>query len=285
MKIENHTKVYELFFENEKELSLSTLIKKINNALKTDYQAKTSFGSFYIKEMQIGTYSYILLFGKDNEDASNYKRNKEKLTFTKININQDKEVLTDFIHINISKKYDVKNGKINGCTIFLEKSSLILLKAFEEYINHLVENAMLTTIRRRVTHDYYEKIKNAKRIVKITQTKKDSGIPAPLGGIKINNDDITVDHTITIKPEKKGGTIPFVTFDKIYKKFNKNDKNSKMAVDIKDESGVSIPIDFDKHDTQYSIKYSIPINLKKDTIQKDIKEQTDWQMHLDQEGK
>ncbi|MFA7091992.1 MAG: hypothetical protein WC149_09105, partial [Arcobacteraceae bacterium] len=190
MKNENYVKVYELFFENEKELNRDTLIKKFQDAIKNGYQASTGKGLFYIKEIKKGTFSDVILFGKDNEDASNYKREKERLSFKRIDINVKKEVLTDFIHISISNIYDAKRSdKIRGCTILVEKSSLIQIKAFEEFLGHFVGDYFLTSIRRRVAVDYYSQIKNATRIMKISQVKKDTELPLT-GKKKKSYDDI-----------------------------------------------------------------------------------------------
>ncbi len=284
-KIENHLKVYELIFEDNKKLGLKKLIEKIQEAIKKEYLAKTQKGSFYIKEIKKGKYSYTLLFGKDNEDASNYKREKNNLHFEKIDINQDKEILTDFIHICFSNKYDVKEKSKIGCTIFAEKSSLIRVEWFIEYLNFLLDDAMLVSLRRRVIKEYKEAIKNSKRIVKITQSKKDVDLPIPSKDNESLQDDITVEETFTIKSEKRGGSLTYKLFEKVFKNFNKNNGKSKFIVDVISKEGNAIPIDFQKVDAEYSVKYLIPLNQKKDIIQEDIMDKMDWYMHLEQEQK
>lgn len=279
---ENYVKVYEITFENTKEFKKADLISNFYEAQKEGTTVATNKGVFYIKEIKKDSYSHTLLFGKDNEDASNYKRDRKKLEFEKIDIDEDVEVLTDFVHISISN--EKRSSKNETYTIFIEKSSLIQIRAFEEFIDHIAESALVTTIRRRVVKDFFEQIKNAKRIIKITQTKKDKPLPlVKRKRKKYDENEISVDEIVEIKPTRRGASIPLPFFNDMFDRFDKSDDQSKMVVDIKDSHGNVFPIDFDKLDAQYTIKYSIPLNIKTDKIQEDIAEKMNWTMHLDNE--
>lgn len=281
-KKENYVKVYEMYFEESHNLDRKKFFILIQDALKHQTQISTEKGLFYIKEIQSKKYTDIILFGKDNIDASNYKRNKKKLKFEKININEKKEVLTDFIHIAISKKYTKKRGSIKGCTIFMEKSSHIQISAFVDYINHIVSSPLLISIGRRVVSDYNNIISNASRILEITKTKKDEGLPISNQN-DYENDDIIVNNNIEIKAKPKG-SLPLSLFKDLIKDFDNSDNKTRMTVKVIDNHNNVIPIDFDKISSQFSIQYSIPLNKKTDKIQEDIMAQMNWTMNLDNKG-
>lgn len=281
-KKKNYAKVYEIFFEKQKELNRKKLFELFHNELKLKTPISTTSGILYIKEIRSLKDTDIILFGKDNQDASNYKREKKKLEFEKININEKKEILTDFIHIAISKKYDTKRGSVKGCTILMEKSSLILISSFENFIKNIISNTMYISFSRRVITDFYDKIMNASRILEIIQTKKEQ--PLPL----VNQDDykdekFTVSDNLVIKANPRQ-SLPYNLFKDLYSKLDKTDKEAKMSVRILDNHNNEIPIDFDQIEARYSIQYDIDINNRTDKIQDNIALQMNGYIFAENKG-
>lgn len=278
MAADNHVKVYEITFNNPKNVNFNDLIDKLKLEVDDKSSIATNRGVFYIKEMKEENNSYMFLFGKDNYDASNYKRDKDVHVFEKIDINEDTEVLTDFIHISICK-----NGNASKHTLFMEKSTLITVYAFIDYINFVLDDALATTISRRMINNFIEQIKNANRILEITQTKKQQPLPIP-NRKSFKNEEVSVSNSYTIKPSVRGGSITGKLFDKVFSTFDTMDTTSKFTVKISDSQNNIIPIDFDRVNAQYTIKYSIPLNDKTDILQAPIVEDMDYKMYLDYTG-
>lgn len=270
VKLENYVSEFELIFETPTEYQLSTLIKAIEEQISSKSYKETANGTFYVKDILDLKSSYIILFGKDNPDASNHKRKKKDLTFNKIDIDEQTEILTDYIHIGISKKYSKRDTKFVH-KVFMEKSSLFRVYSLKNYIDAISENSMLTSLQKRAITEFYEAISSSKRIINITEVKRDIDNPLPID--KDDNaeviNDVIVTKELRYTPSKRGGTIGIDAFNKVLSIFAKG-KNSDLYVKIQDESGSTININFDKFDAQYAVKYSIPINKREDGIQKDI---------------
>ena len=270
VKLENYVSEFELIFETPREYQLSTLIEAIEKQISSKSYKETISGTFYVKSILSLKSSYIILFGKDNPDASNHKRKKKDLTFNKIDIDEQTEVLTDYIHIGISKKHSKRDEKFVH-KVLMEKSSLFRVHSLKNYIDAISENSMLTSLQKRAITEFYQAISSSKRIINITEVKRDIDTPLP---IDENDDseainDVIVTRELSYTPSKRGGTIAVDTFDKIFSSFNKG-KKSNLYVRIQDDSGSTININFDKFDAQYAVKYAIPINKREDGIQRDI---------------
>ena len=267
-KIENHVSEFELIFETPAEYKLDTLINAIKLQITSNQFKETAHGTFYIKNIKELNKSYILLFGKDNPDASNHKRKKRDLVFDKVNVDEETEVLTDYIHVGIAKKHSKRAGKYVH-KVFMEKSSLFRVNSLKHYIDAISENPMLTVLQKRAITELYEQVRSSKKIMSITQVQKDIDNPLPIDpsddAVAIN--DVIVTKELTYKPTRRLGTVAVDVFDKICS--TKGTKSS-LYVKIKDESGSIININFDNLDAKYAVKYNVPINTKQDDIQDDI---------------
>ncbi|MFW3412054.1 hypothetical protein ACN9J3_04895 [Aliarcobacter butzleri] len=267
-KLENYVSEFELIFETPNEYKLSTLIDAINLQITSNKFKETEHGTFYVKNIKELTKSYILLFGKDNPDASNHKRNKKNLTIDKVNVDEKTEVLTDYIHVGISKKNSRRDGKFVH-KVFMEKSSLFRVHSLKYYINAISENPMLTSLQKRAITEFYNQVRLSKKIMSITQVQRDIDNPLPIdaGDNEVAINDVIITKELTYKPTRKAGTVAVDVFDKIC---SKKETKSSLYVKIQDESGSVININFDNLDAKYAVKYNIPINTKQDNIQDDI---------------
>lgn len=268
MKIENHASEFELIFETPIEYKLDTLINAINIQIISKQFKETTNGTFYIKNIKKLNKSYILLFGKDNPDASNHKRKKKDLIFDKVDVDKETEVLTDYIHIGIAKKHSRRDGKYVH-KVFMEKSSLFRVHSLKYYIDAISENPMFTVLQKRAITEFYNQVKLSKKIMIITEVQKDidCAIPIEEGDDEQIINDVIVTKELTYKPSKRGGTIAVDTFDRI---FSNKKKKSNLYVKIQDESNSIININFDNLDAKYAVKYGIPLNTREDDIQDDI---------------
>lgn len=273
----NHANVYELIFEDPTKFNLSNFLSKVNDFIKDGLDAETYAGTYYIKSHQTLDHTEVFLFGKDNPDASNHKRLIKKLEFEKVDIDEEHEVLTDFIHLSIAKKHHHRNGK-QVHTMLMEKNSLIRSASFKRFIDYVTEDSFITSIQKRVINQFYTAIKDASRIMSITQIKSDVELPLPkqkeMQGEMVS-DDIEVSEQIIYKPtsKKRGISLPFGLFDSIYSSFNFKDPTTKLYVEIADKSKNRINIDFSDTAASYAVKYDVPNNKKEDDIQEDIAKQ------------
>ena len=278
MKIENHASEFELIFETPLEYKLDTLINAINIQITSKQFKETTHGTFYIKNIKELNKSYILLFGKDNPEASNYKRKKQVLTFDKVDVDEETEVLTDYIHIGIAKKHSKRDGKYVH-KVFMEKSSLFRVYSLKHYIDAISENPMLTVLQKKAITEFYNQVKLSKKIMSITEVQKDIDSPIPIdeGDDEQIINDVIITKELTYKPSKRAGTIAVDTFDKI---FSNKGKKSSLYVKIQDESNSVISINFDNLDAKYAVKYGIPLNTREDDIQEDIAKTINYLMTL-----
>lgn len=267
-KLENYVSEFELIFETPSDYSLKELISAINQQISSKLFKETSRGVYYAKSLKELNKSYIVLFGKDNPDASNHKRKKKDLTFDKVNVDEETEVLTDYIHIGIAKKHSKRKGKYVH-KVFMEKNPLFRVNSFKYYIDAISENPVLTVLQKRAITEFYNQVKSSKKIMSITEVQKDIDNPLPIApeddAIAIN--DVIVTKELIYKPSKRAGTIAMDAFDKI---FSTKDKKSSLYVKIQDESGSIININFDNFDAKYAVKYDVPSNTKQNDIQEDI---------------
>jgi hypothetical protein len=273
----NHANVYELLFEEPTKFNFTTLLTKIDDLIKAGKDAETYGGTYYIKSHQSLKDTEVFLFGKDNPDASNHKRVMKKLEFEKVDIDVGKEVLTDFIHLSIAKKYHHRNGK-SVHTLLMEKSPLIRSASFKYFIDYVTSNAFATSLQKRVINEFYTSVKEAKKIIKITQTKTDVDLPLPKKKNSDNPilaDDIEVSEELIYqtKKRKRGLSLPFSLFESLYSTFDIKDPTTKLHVTIADKNNDKINIDFSDSAAPYAVKYDIPVNRKEDDIQEDIANQ------------
>ena len=259
---DNYAKVYEFKLNNCSNLTIDELLKKIRIKHIRKKSIETENGTFYIKDFKDSPNSIILLFGKDNEDASNYKREKSTNNIEKIEINEDTEILTDFVHIAVSK---VK--KLGSYTLLLERSSLITHHNLSSFIKEFFITAMSFSLSRRVTSNFYDEVVNSNRIISVTQVSKRPKAPFLSANNNLLN-DIEVKENIEIKA-KRAKTIPVPYFDKLFTKIN-NDPESKLVVEIMNTNGNKMLLDFDVLESPYSIATNIEENNKTDLIQRNI---------------
>lgn len=290
-KTGNHVNIYEGVFTEPNKLDIKQLLAIVNKEISTGKQATINNGTFYIKEFQENQYSYIFLFGKDNPDASNLKREKSRLAFQKLDIDTKKEVLSDCIHVGISKSpTSTRKGK-QVHTIMMEKSSLFKYTSLKNYFDYIIGenlkdgNSFLLEINRKVVKDYLEEIEGSKRILEIVETSKDIPPPLPDEDQDSMYEDIEVKHEIIYKPNKRGGSIPIGAFKSRFNNYKKRiDKNDSLHVKIRNSDNNEIEIDFDKIESSYGVKYDIPINRKDESIQEDISSDIDNLMKLVKNG-
>ncbi len=281
----NHVKLYELSFEKPTEFNREALLKLMLDGIEKEHSTDMHSGTYYLKEHKSYQYADVFLFGKDNEDASNYKRKRKKLKFEKLDIQEDEEVLTDFIHIAISKKKHKRKSK-DIYKVFLEKSSLIRAKNFEDFIDHLTEDAFLTYLDRIVVKDFYDAVINANRIMQISEIIQDEGVPLPANQLKdIDTEDLVISKSYSISSGKRGGSVPTKIFDAMFNKIGKTKEKSHLVVRVKDSGNNDLTLDFNKNNSSLSVKYDIEINAKIDTIQEDIAKDMNKLINLVDKGK
>lgn len=282
VEIKNHANAYELVFNEPKKVNFNSFKKKLEDFLKKNKPKETFKGTYYIKKMSVIDDNLICLFGKDNPDASNQKREKKSLDFAPIDVDKEKEVLTDFIHFSISKKAK-KEGVKQLHTLLIEKSSLISMHNIKEFIINILEDAFTVELRRRITKDLYSAVRNSRRILEINISKEVENPILPSNN-NDDNDNVTTKEIIELKAGRKK-SIPIPFFEKSLENFNIKDKSQKLYVKIQDEGSNMVNIDFSKVDAAYSVKYDIPLNRKEDDIQTDIAEQLNRLLKLSDKGK
>lgn len=273
----NYAKIYEFKLLKKDELNELSLLKDVIKSFKKNKTVITDNGTFYIKDYKIKKDSIIFLFGKDNSDASNYKRLKLNNDVTKININEKTEILTDFVHFSISRK-----ERLGSYVLFLEKNKLISHYNLNDFLNSFFTTPFSFSLGRRVTVDFYEEIKNAQRILRIKQISKQAKPPLITNGSKMLA-DIEVIENLELRA-KRSKTIPIPYFENFFSKFG-NDPKSKIIVDIVDSKGHKMILDFDYDESPYSIKLGIMENNKLDSIQQGIEYELNKYTNLDNEGK
>lgn len=273
----NYVKVFELKFTNTKELSEEQLLKKVIKQFISKKTILTRNGTFYIKDIKNNANSITFLFGKDNDDASNYKREKKNLNITKLKINEKTETLTDFVHIGISKK-----KRLGSYVLLLEKSKLISHYNIKNFIDSLITDFSLISLSRRVTKDFYNEVKDSKRIVKIRQISKKPKIALATKPTKEELEDIDVEDTFEIKAKYRKN-ISVNIFESVHKT-NLSNNDTKLVVDIVNQYNHKMVLDFDLTESPYTIRLKTQMNLKNETIQQNINDEIDYYIGKDNKG-
>lgn len=275
---DNYVKVFELKFVNKKKLSEKQLFKKVMRQYLSKKTVSTKNGTFYIKDITNNDDSIVFLFGKDNDDASNYKREKKNLNITKLKINEKTETLTDFVHIGISK-----SERLGSYVLLLEKSKLINHYNIKNFLDSLITDFSLITLGRRVTKNFYNEVKDSNRILKIRQISKKPQLTLPTKPSKDEMKDIEVADTFEIKAKYRKN-ISWNIFEGIHKT-NLNNSDTKLVVDIINQYNHKMVLDFDLAESQYTIRLNTHYNLKGDSIQQNISDDIDYYISKDNKGK
>lgn len=273
----NYAKVYEFKLLKKDKYDEFGLLKAIIRSYRNKKTVDTMNGTFYIKDYVNKSNSIIFLFGKDNYDASNYKRKKIDNQIEKININEQTEVLTDFVHFSISK-----TNRLGTYVVLLEKNKLITHYNLIDFLNSFFTTAFSYTLSRRVTKDFYHEIENSRRIIGIRQITKQAKPPLMNSNSK-NIDDIEVSENLEIKA-KRMRSIPLEYFKKFYRKFG-DDPQSKIVADIISNKGNKVTLDFDLDESPYTVKVDLKDNLRTEVVQTDIEFDMNRYIKLDNEGK
>jgi len=258
----NYAKIYEFKLNNSSNLTLNQLLTKVLFLYKRRQTVSTDDGTFYINDYQNSTNSIIFLFGKDNDDGSNYKREKSTSNIEKININVNTEVLTDFVHISINKNED-----LGSYTLLLEKNNLITHHNIISFLNNLFTVAMPFSLSRRVTIDFYNEIQNASRIISLTQVKKKAVLPF-MSEEEASLNYIEVKEDVQIKA-RRAKTIPIPIFNKLFSNIS-DDPKLKLVAEIVNCDGNKMLLDFDSDVSPFTVKIQIEENDKTDKIQRNI---------------
>jgi len=258
----NYAKIYEFKLNNSSNLTLNQLLTKVLFLYKRRQTVSTDDGTFYINDYQNSTNSIIFLFGKDNDDGSNYKREKSTSNIEKINININTEVLTDFVHISINKNED-----LGSYTLLLEKNNLITHHNIISFLNNLFTVAMPFSLSRRVTIDFYNEIQNASRIISLTQVKKKAVLPF-MSEEEASLNYIEVKEDVQIKA-RRAKTIPIPIFNKLFSNIS-DDPKLKLVAEIVNCDGNKMLLDFDSDVSPFTVKIQIEENDKTDKIQRNI---------------
>jgi hypothetical protein len=260
----NYAKVYEFKLNSTSTLNYTTLAKRVRVTQLRKRSISTTNGTFYIKDFKELDNSIIFLFGKDNDDASNYKREKISNNIEKIDINEDTEVLTDFVHIAVSKE-----DRLGTYTLLLEKSSLISHFNLSDFLRDFFTTPLSFSLSRRVTDDFHNEVLNANRIITITQVSKAPKPPVFRRNSRhLKNVDISAN--IELKA-KRSESISKRVYRQFVNQFS-SDPTTKLVVDIVNNDGNRVLLDFDVSESPYTIKVQIEDNLKTDFIQDDIAE-------------
>jgi len=273
----NYAKVYEFKLLKKDKYDEFGLLKAIIKSYRDKKTVDTINGTFYIKDYANKSNSIVFLFGKDNYDASNYKRKKIDNQIEKIDINEQTEVLTDFVHFSISKV-----ERLGTYAVLLEKNNLISNYNLIDFLNSFFTTAFSYTLSRRVTKDFHNEIENSRRIIGLRQLTKQT--KPPLMNSKSKEiDDIEVSKNIEIKA-KRMKTISVDYFKKFFSKFG-NDPQSKIVADIINSKGNRVTLDFDLDESPYSVKVNLKDNLRTEVVQTDIEFEMNRYIGLDNEGK
>lgn len=279
MANKNYGRIYELTLPNPKKLDLAQVIQAFKNAHTSGEPYETSNGVLYVKDLKEMNDSYIVLFGKDNEDSSNYKRNKSTgKKFDKINIDESKEVLADFIHVGISK-----TKRLAGYTVVTEKNRLFRFGSLFNLFNYTLSGAANFDLGRRVVSDYIEEIHKARRVLEIKQIEYDPQMPNLPGYHNEDMNTFTVQRTFEVKATPRG-SIGQKLLDKIVPTFNTK-KGLKTIVTIVNKTGVRVSMDFDEPEAETGLLVELPPNYKTEKVQSMIAVSMNDIISKDNQGK
>ena len=269
IKFRNYANVYKIVFTEPTKLNYMTLIKKLDDFQKANNPLSAKNGTYCVKEIKIFQKGAIILFGKDNTEASNQKRNKKSMHFSPIDLNRKIEVLTDFVHLAIGVAYTNEEKTSQVHSMLVERSSLINIYAIKDFLTFLIGDTFLFDIRKQVKKDFEDMVENSKRIIEIIKTKE---IDLPI--LPSNDNEIlenaTAIQSYSLKADRgKGIPIPFF---KDLKKLASEEKED-IYVRIQDKQGLYFNLDFKDSSAEYSQRYDLPLNNKTENIQEDIAEE------------
>lgn len=287
MQTTNYARVYEFSINNQnkkkkKKLKETDILRNIFRSCRGGVSYPTLNGTFYVKQYKICENSIVFLFGKDNEDASNYKREKKSAKLVKkINIDETTEILTDFIHIAVSK-----TERLGGYTVLIEKNRLFH-RLNIIHLLHSCLNGRLVDFEfgRRVISDFYKEIQQSKRILNIRQIERepnDPNLPKDTEFEK-QSKSFYIERQLEIRALPYQ-SIPRKIADLAIPVFRKKE-GTKTIVTIVNKYNSKINLDFDDSEAEIGITIPLPENSKISRLQKAIVDKLDLAIGLDNQGK
>lgn len=277
MATKNYARIYELTLPSKK-FNFQNLQDAFEAAFKSGAPYVTTSGTIYIKDFKNLSHCIIILIGKDNDDASNYKRNKKKKTFQKLDIDESNEVLADFVHVAISK-----TKRLQGYTVVAEKNRMFRLGSIYNLFYYVLGGPQNFEIGRRVVKDYIKEINNAKRVVEIKQIDYEPEMPKLPGYHNEGVDTFSIQRIFEIKAVPRG-SITNKLLDKIIPTFKQN-KDVKTIVTIVNKGGMKVSLDFDEPEAETGLMVELPMNLKTERVQSMIVTKMEDIISKDNEGK
>ncbi|UFS69487.1 hypothetical protein LPW11_16495 [Geomonas sp. RF6] len=279
MSDKNYGRVYELQLPKPAKLNFKQLQHAFESAYKSGSPYTTSSGVIYVKDVQDMSNCFVVLFGKDNADASNYKRDKKVgKSFQKINIDESKEVLADFTHVAISK-----TKRLDGYSVIAEKNRMFRFGSLYNLFFYVLGTSEYFELGRRVVSDYVKEINNAKRVLEIKQIDNEPDMPNIPGYHNEDDKTFTVQSTFEIKAIPRG-SIGKKLVNRFIPTFSKKD-GVKTIVTIVNKAGMKISLDFDEPECETGLLVELPLNTKTEKVQTMIAEKMDLLIIQDNQGK
>lgn len=275
----NYARVYELELTNPKKLDIQAVFSALETTSNAGTPFNTGSGICYVKDVKEMDQSFIVLFGKDNEDASNYKRNRKQRSFAKIDIDEGSEVLADFVHVGISK-----NKRLGHYTVLAEKNRMFRFGSLYNLFYHtLGETDRHYKLGRRAIKDYQAEINKAKRIINVSQIDYQPSMPHLPGYHNEDMKTFTLQQTLEIKAIPRG-SIGKRFINSLLPTISKKD-GLKTVITIVNKAGIKVSLDFDEPEAEMGLTVDLPMNFKTEKVQKAIAEEMDKIISKDNEGK